>query len=333
MKIAFFETDSSEQEYFTKALAQHELAFSHKILEDSDIPALAQTQALCTFIYSSLSKERLQTMPALKLIVTRSTGYDHIDLKYCARAGITVCNVPKYGGTAVAEHTLGLMIALARNIPQAVENTYHDDFSLENLEGFELKGKTLGIVGVGTIGQSVARIGCALGMNVLGYERTPDPQKAAAIGYTEVSFKELLKSADIISLHVPYSKETHHLIDKSAFKYMKKGSFLINTARGPLVDTNALVWALDEGILAGVALDVLEGEADLREAHQPLKETHFFSHNWKTIRTNHALLKRKNVLITPHMAFYTREALETIHSETCRTIESFAQGTIANQVK
>lgn len=330
MKIAFFEVDSAEQQYFTHALPDHELTFFPHTLEEAHLAQLKTIDILSTFIYSQVTKERLQNMPCLKMIVTRSTGYDHIDMKYCKRAGITICNVPKYGGTAVAEHTIALMLALVRHIPRAAERTAHDDFSLDNLEGFECAGKTLGVVGVGTIGQSVARIAHAMSMQVIGYERTPDMKKAQEIGYTPVSLKELCKQADIITIHVPYTKETHHLIDKSLFKSMKPHALFINTARGPIVDTEALIKALDENWIAGAALDVIEGETELHEPNQPLKEHHFFSHDWRTIRRNHALLKRNNVIITPHMAFYTQEALLTIHDATVKAIQSFTTGQPVN---
>lgn len=332
MKIAFFEVEGSELFYFNENLKGHELQFYSSTLSDSDLKSLTTVEVLSPFIYSQLTKERLQNMPCLKLIITRSTGYDHIDMKYCKRAGITVCNVPKYGGTAVAEHTVGLMLSLARHIPLAVEKTTHDDFSLDKLQGFELTGKTLGVVGVGMIGQSVVRIAKALGMQVLAYERNPDKKRAEELGFTPVDFKELLKRSDIVSIHVPYTKETHHLFDKGAFKRMKPTAYLINTARGPIVDTEDLVKALDEGWIAGCALDVLEGETDLHEASQPLKQEHFFSHDWRSIRRNHALLKRENVIITPHMAFYTKEALATIHEATVKAIFAFQSGQPINTI-
>lgn len=332
MKIACFECDTEEERALKEQLHEHELTFFNHALTHEDIQKIGCADALVVFIYSQVTREIIERLPFLKLIVTRSTGYDHIDLNTCRNHGITVCNVPKYGGTAVAEHTFALMLALTRNIPQAVSRTNHDDFSVEGLAGSELAGKTLGIIGAGTIGSAVARRAKAFDMNVITHERTPNKKVEKELGTRAVSLKELFQQADIISLHVPHTAETHHLINKTAFKQMKPHALLINTARGGLIDTKALYAALTTRQIAGAALDVLEGESELKEAHQPTKSHYHREHDWSTLRNAHRLLKLPNVIVTPHMAFYTHESLHTILNATTHNIEAFARGTPSNVV-
>jgi D-lactate dehydrogenase len=294
------------------------------------LKGLYQTQVLGVFIYSKLTREVLQQMPCLKLIVTMSTGYDHIDLAYCKREGIRVCNVPKYGGACVAEHTFALILALTRHLDKAIENTRHDDFSIDELMGVNLHGKTMGVVGVGTIGQHVIEIAKAFGMNVLA--TTDRIRKGFHNGLQYVSLNELLRKSDLVTFHVPLTKKTFHMINRKNIRLMKRGSYLINTSRGGIVETQAVVGALESKRLAGAAFDVLEGEGTLREAHQPLRKEHFDAFDWHLLRKNHALLKRKNVIITPHIAFYTKESIKGILDTTIQNIKSFEKGKPQNFV-
>lgn len=322
MHITFFEVDKSEQAYFCHALPRDKLTFYEHPLYSEDIETLSHTEILVIFIYSPITREIIEKLPSLKGIVTLSTGTDHIDMEACKARGITVCNVPKYGGTAVAEHTFALMLALIRHLPKAVQQTTHDDFSLDGLCGTELAGKTLGIVGAGTIGAAVMQRARAFDMNVIVYERAHNKRALTEKGVTVVSLPHLLRTADIVTLHLPYTPETHHLLNRKTLKHMKQGAYLINTARGGLIDAQALHTALVEKHLAGAALDVLEGETELKEAHQPRKQHHFNSHNWVQLRAAHRLLKLPNVLITPHMAFYTHEAMHTILKSAVTSIKA-----------
>lgn len=326
MRIDFFESDNDERTYFEKNLEGHKLFFNNEPLEFSDVRKLAKTEILVVFIYSKITKEIVENMPHLKMIVTLSSGYDHIDLDACREHDVVVVNVPKYGGTAVAEHTFALLLSLIRKIPRAVANTSHDDFSLDGLCGFELAGKTLGVVGAGTIGSAVVRIARAFGMNVLVYERTPNKALENETGAKHASLNELLKKSDVVSLHLPYTKETHHILDRKRIEMMKDGAILINTARGGLVDSKALSDALDSRKIIGAGLDVLEGEIAHKEAHAPKKEHHIKENDWRLIRYTHALLKKPNVIITPHMAFYTKEALHVILESAVNNIKSFVLG-------
>ncbi len=330
MNIVFFETDAYEQEFLKKRLGRHHLVFHNRVLEQQDLKNLYQTEVLGAFIYSKITKEVLQNMPCLKLITTMSTGYDHIDLNACRSAGVVVCNVPKYGGVCVAEHTLALILALVRNVHRGIERTRHDDFSIEGLMGLNLEGKTLGVVGAGTIGSRVMELARAFHMNVL--VTTESKKRGTSDNITYTTLPNLLKNSDIVTLHAPLNPKTYHMINHKTIAFMKKGSFLINTARGPLIDTQALAHALDTKRLAGAALDVLEGETELHEAHQPLKHTHHRLHDWRLLRKTHALLKHKNVIVTPHIAFYTKESVQKILSTTADNIASFAKGKPINRV-
>ncbi len=330
MNIAFFETDSYEQEFFTKKCAKHNTSFYPHALTTHDLKHLYQTEILVTFIYSKITKEIIHNMPCLKLIVTMSTGYDHIDLDACRRAGITVCNIPRYGGECVAEHTFALILALLRNVHRGIERTRHDDFSIEGLRGLTLEGKTLGVIGAGAIGSRVIELARAFHMKVLVYTDTKKKGTHDHITYTTLS--DLLTKSDIVTLHVPHTPKTHHMINTKTLAMMKRGAFLINTARGPLVDTQALSHALETKRLAGAALDVLEGEAQLHEIHQPMKHTHHSLHDWRMLRKAHTLLKHKNVIVTPHIAFYTKESVDTILKTTLENIEAFLSGKHLNVI-
>lgn len=332
MNISCFECDAHERELLGQRLARHALTFHTGPLDEHNAHQFTGAQVLVIFIYSRITREILHFLPNVRLIVTLSTGYDHINLEACKEREITVCNVPKYGGTAVAEHTFALLLALLRHIPKATHNTAHDDFSLEGLCGTELAGKTLGVIGAGTIGSSVVRIARAFGMQVLICERTPNKQLEKETGAHHTLLADLLKKADIVTLHIPYTKQTHHLIDRHALRRMKPTAYLINTARGALIDTKALHTALTTKKLAGAALDVLEGEIEHKEAHAPRRAHHVQQHDWKMIRETHRLLKLPNVLITPHMAFYTQEAVHTILNTAIQSIEAFERGACAANI-
>ncbi len=330
MNIVFFEADKYERGYLEKSLKKHHVTFHNRPIELEDIKHLYQTEILGIFIYSHITARMLQNMPCLKLIVTMSTGYDHIELEACRRAGVFVANIPKYGGACVAEHTFALIFSLLRHIPKAIERTHHDDFTIDNLMGSQLEGKVLGVVGLGTIGSKVAKIAHALGMHVIA---TTESKKRGMLNDTTiVPFTTLLKKSDIVTLHVPLTKKTKYIINAKSLKLMKRGSYLINTARGSLINTASVSNALKNGKLAGFAADVLEGECELKEAHQPLKQRHHEQCNWRLLRQTHKLLKKPNVLITPHIAFYTKESIDLILKQTTVIIKAFEKGKLINNV-
>ncbi|MBI2665559.1 NAD(P)-binding domain-containing protein [Candidatus Woesearchaeota archaeon] len=263
---------------------------------------------------------------AFKLITTRSTGFDHIDVNTCIQKGISVSNVPVYGENTVAEHTFALMLGLSRKLIDCVERTRKGSFELEGLRGFDLRSKTLGIIGCGNIGQHVARIAQGFEMNVLVYDVNKNQSLAKDLGFKYATVEQLLQQSDIVTLHVPYNKHTHHLMDISKFNLMKKGAYLINTSRGGIVDTDALIASLKTQKLAGAGLDVLEEENHMCEEVALLSKEKIKECNLKTIVENHLLLEMPNVLITPHNAFNTKEALMRILQTTIETMKAFKKG-------
>lgn len=327
---------------FTEVKDHWEKNFIRKILPDQKIlflegPAQDHTKELhdvtylSIFVNSRVDKKIIELLPNLKMIATRSTGFDHIDLQTCKEKGIAVCNVPVYGENTVAEHTFALILSLSRNLRQAYLRTVQNNFSLDGLMGFDLKGKTLGIVGTGHIGLHVIRMAVGFGMKVLAFDVK---KQSEPVNFEYVSFEEILKRSDIISLHVPYLPSTRHLINRNNICLIKKGAYLINTSRGGLIETDALIEAIDKKILSGAGLDVLEEEEYVLEEKRLLEGPETKEH-WQRIQTtlkNHVLLHRENVIYTPHMAFYSYEAVQRILETTAGNIQSFLQGNPENQV-
>ena len=267
------------------------------------------------------------------MIATMSTGFDHIDLEECKKRNIKVSNVPFYGENTVAEHTMGLILALTKKIHKAIEKTKNDDFSPKGLMGTDLDGKILGIIGPGHIGQHVIKMARAFDMKVIAYSPHKEKGIEKKLEFKYVPLNYLLKHSDIVTIHAPYNKSTHHLINMDNIKLFKNGSYLINTARGQIVDTNAILYGLNKKILAGVALDVLEGECDIQEEKQIIHKEFQITCDLKTLIKNHILIKNKNVIVTPHTAFYTKEALERILDTTIKNIKSFINGKHINKLK
>ena len=333
MKLACFETAPWERRYLTRALAPQKLHvhFSPDPLTEETLDLAAGADVLSVFIYSPLTAALLRRLPRLRLIATRSTGFDHIDLASCRTRRIAVANVPSYGENTVAEHTFALILALSRNIHKAYVKTIKGDFSLEGLQGFDLKGKALGVVGGGHIGLHVIKMARGFGMEVLVSDVRKNVFLSEVLDFRYVPLETLLRRADIVSLHVPYMPSTRHLMNRTTFRLMKRGALFINTARGGLVDTDALVWALDEGIVGGAGLDVLEGEELVKEERQLLSKD-FSKEKLATALRNHILLHRENVVITPHIAFDSKEALQRILETTASNIISFLRGAPVNLV-
>jgi D-lactate dehydrogenase len=330
--IAFFETKPWEEQYLREKLKKHKLQFVPGPANEKNISKAKGSEIISVFIYSKINADMLDRLPKLRLIATRSTGYDHIDIKECGKRKIAVCNVPYYGENTVAEHTLALMLSLSRNIHKSYVRTLKDDFSIEGLTGFDLKGKTIGIVGGGHIGLHVARTARALGMHVRVYDVNKNNFLAEVINFKYVDLDELFGESDIITLHVPYNEKTRHMINKESIKKMKKGAILINTARGGVVDTDALYEALKKGAIGGAGLDVIEGEELIKEEHQ-LLDGKKNPEKWKAIVRDHKIFKMDNVVFTPHNAFNSKEALMRILDTTIENIEGNYNGGIKNIIK
>ncbi len=331
MQIAFFEIQPWEQSKLEERFAGHQLSFFERVIEPTDLEALQECEVLSVFIYSQVTAEVIGKLPNLKLIVTRSTGFDHIDLKVAKERNILVSNVPSYGENTVAEHTFALILALSRNVHKSHVRRLENNFSIDGLEGFDLKGKTLGVIGAGKIGLHVIKIARGFGMEVIAFDAFENHFLSEVLDFKYVPLETLLQQSDIVSLHTPYMKSTHHLINRKNIDLMKPGSILINTARGELVETEALIQGLDSGVLAGAGLDVVEGELLVREEKELLTQK-VSSAEVEALATDHALLSRDNVVYTPHIAFYSREALERILSTTIDNIECYAIGHCKNIV-
>ena len=321
-KITFFEIQGWENRYLKNRLKNCVLEFSGERLSLENVKEAKDSDIISVFIYSKIDREVIKRLTKLRLIVTRSTGFDHIDIRECKRRGITVCNIPSYGENTVAEHTFALILALSRNVHKSYVRSLRKDFSTEGLKGFDLKGKTIGVIGAGHIGLHVIRIAKGFGMDVLVYDIKQNPFLAEVLGFKYVSFEKLLRSSDIITLHVPYNRHTHHMINRDNIGIIKKGAILINTSRGGVVSTEALIEGLDKGILSGVGLDVIEGEELIKEEKQLLYDQKNIRILANLVR-DHILLSRDNVVFTPHIAFYSKEALERILEITVENILAF----------
>lgn len=331
MKIAFFEIQGWEKRFFKKTLKGHTLEFIKEELSEDNVDKYKDYDVISVFIYSEVTKKIIKHLPKLKLVTSRSTGFDHIDTAYCQKKSITVCNVPFYGENTVAEHTFALILALSRNVHKSYLRTLRNDFTITGLKGFDLKGKTLGVIGAGHIGLHVIRIAKGFGMEVITFDPHQNTFLEEVLDYKYVTLEKLLQKSDIISLHVPYNKHTHHLINKDNISLVKKGTILINTSRGGIIDTEALIEALDKEIIAGAGLDVLEGEELIMEE----KELLYDKNNVKALRDvvrDRILLSKDNVVFTPHIAFYSQEALERIIETTANNILEFHNKTPINQI-
>ncbi len=332
-KVAFFEVERWEEEFIKKSLKGVQLKFFEERFDPEDVWKVKDCEVLAVFIYSKITDKILEKLPKLKLIATMSTGYDHIELEACAKRGITVCNVPKYGENTVAEHTFALILAISRKIIESRDRTMRGDMSLEGLRGFDLQNKTIGIVGMGSIGQHVARIAKGFEMNILAYDLNRDKKLSKELGFKYADFNTILKNSDIITLHCPYNKATHHLINSSNIMQAKKGAVLINTARGGLVETSALLKALNKKIIGAAAIDVLEEESAIKEEKQLLSKHFTQESDLKMILQNHFLQRMDNVIITPHNAFNSKEALLRIIETTVMNIKAFNNKKPINAVK
>ena len=315
MKTILFSAKPYDREYFERENEQgdHELVFQAARLDASTARLAEGSEAVCAFVNDDLGEPVLERLAdaGVRVIALRSAGFNHVDLKAAKRLGLSVVRVPAYSPHAVAEHTVGLMLALNRRIHKAYNRVREGNFELTGLVGFDMHGKTVGVVGTGTIGTCVVRILGGLGCRVLAF----DPNENAACveaGAEYVDMARLLRESDVVTLHCPLSPETQHLIDRAAIGRMKPGAMLINTSRGGLVDTAAVIAGLKSEHLGSLGIDVYEEEADL-----------FFADHSGEVITDDVfarLLTFPNVLVTGHQAFFTQEALTQIARVTLRNL-------------
>jgi D-lactate dehydrogenase len=334
--ISFVDIDEAwEIDYLKNALAEKGTVKNFAETADLVLDKIKDTTVLSTFIQSKVNKKVIDALPNLRFITTRSTGFDHIDVEYARLKGIAVSNVPTYGENTVAEHTFALILSIARNLKKAHFKAVEGDFSIKDLMGFDLKGRTIGVVGTGHIGLRVIKMAVGFSMSVLAFDPTQNQFLSEILGFKYVDIETLLKNSDIITLHAPYNKKTHHLINMDNIELIKKGAILINTARGGLVDTLALTKALDSGILSGAGLDVLESEDIILEERQLLmrkKKDYYNPEKLQLALRNAFLLQRENVIFTPHIGFYSKEALQRILDVTIHNITGFINGSPLNLV-
>lgn len=332
-KINFYEVTPTDKRFLNRALkGRFNLNFFAEPLTEANIATARGADILSVFIYSILNKANLRKLPKLKCVATRSTGFNHIDVKFASQRDITVSNVPYYGENTVAEHTFGLILALSRNIHKAYVRTVRNNFSPDGLEGWDIKGKTLGVIGAGGIGSHVIKIAKGFGMNVLAYDVHKNHFMEEVLGFKYVPLEQLLARSDIISIHSPYNKYTHHLINMDNIVLVKKGALFINTARASIIQPEALHYALETGIFGGAGLDVFEGEDLVKEENQMLTRNVSVEH-LKAVLEKNILLNRENVIITPHIAFDSVEAVERILQTTVDNINSFSAGSATNIVR
>lgn len=328
MRVLLFSSQEYDQASFTRANRHTalELHFQPARLTLDTAALAAGFEVVCAFINDELDAAVLERLAAAgtRLIALRSAGYNHVDLPSAAHLGLTVVRVPAYSPHAVAEHAVALVMALNRRLHRAYNRTREGDFTLHGLTGFDLHGKTVGVVGTGQIGEAFARIMAGFGCQLLACDPYPNP-RLLELGARYLELPELLRDSRIVSLHCPLTGSSEHLINAQSLAQMQPGAMLINTGRGALVDTPALIDALKSGQLGYLGLDVYEEEAQLffqdRSDH-PLQDDVLAR-----------LLTFPNVIVTAHQAFLTREALDAIADTTLQNILSWAAGAAQNLVR
>lgn len=331
-KIVFFETKPWEIEYIDDAFKDYDVKFTEDKLSDLNVEDYVDVEVISGFIGSQFSSKILSKLKKLKMIATRSTGFDHIDIEYCNKNNILVCNVPSYGENTVAEHSMALLLSLSRRIPESIERVRSNNFSPDGLTGSDLKGKVIGILGTGHIGRNMINYALAFDMKVLAYDMSPDQKFALDNGFSYVDFDYLIAKSDIISVHLPYNKNTHHIMNRNVISKMKDGVIIINTARGGLIETDALFDGLSSEKVGAAGLDVLEEEKFLSEEIALLHSDDDSSVNFKVALENHMMAHLPNVIITPHNAFNSKEALERIIKSTIENIDCYFSGLCKNLV-
>lgn len=332
MYIFACDLEEWEKEKFLRLSDDHHIDFCAEKLTEETVQMAKNAEVLSVFIHSELGAGLLKRMPKLELIATRSTGIDHIDLGYCKEHQITISNVPTYGDNTVAEHVFALLLNISHKLTESIDRTRRGDFSQVGLQGFDLRGKTLGVVGTGSIGLYVIGIAQGFNMHVLAFDVKPKQELQGRFGFNYVDMKTLLTQSDVITLHVPLTPKTHHMISEEQLERMKQGVILINTSRGTVLDSKALVKALAEGKVAAAGLDVLPEEPAIREEAEMLRSVFRKKHNLETLLADHLLLRLRNVYITPHNAFNTCEAVERILDTTMKNIQGYAGGQPQNVV-
>lgn len=311
MRSVFLEVDAEDDASILARFPDAEI--HHGLLNGNDlIDACKDAEIVCCFIYSQFTREIIGKLSNLKLICTRSVGVNHIDLAACEERGIVVCHVPDYGSHVVAEHAFALLLSALRQIGTANVKVRKGQFDYHGLKGMSLFGKTIGIVGTGKIGSRTAKIAHGFGMKILATDVCRNEQLESMYGVRYTDLKTLLSQSDIISLHIPADEKTIHIIDAAALQSMKDGVVLINTARGELIDSVALLQALQSGKVKYALLDVLEHE--------------------KEFVPNKDLISHERVIVTPHIAFYADDSVKRMYDDAFTSIDEWQAGMTPHHV-
>ena len=330
MKIAFFDTHSYDKKSFAQANENfnYEIDFRDYKLNENTALTAKGFDVVCVFVNDIVNEAVIKTLKecGIKLIALRCAGFNNVDLKAADEAGIKVVRVPAYSPYAVAEHGAALLMSLTRHIPQAYLRTKTANFNIEGLTGRDLHGLTAGILGTGKIGQIMADILKGFGMNIIAYDPYPNEEWASKSGARYVTLKEIFCESDVLSLHCPLNEQTKHIVNHDSMKMMKHDAVIINTGRGALIDSKALVHALKHGQIGGIGMDVYE------------EESKYFFSDWSTdIMTDDVLarlLTFPNVIITAHQAFLTTNALKNLADTTMQNIRDFSDNAkLVNEVK
>ncbi len=342
MNISVYEMWPDLKDYLRGELKGFTIKMSEDLVSETNLNK--DTEILTVFCASPVTGKIINSLPKLKMIATMSTGFNHIDIEAAKKRKIPVCNVPVYGVHTVAEHAMGLMLALSRKLFPSVKRVKEGGYDYSGLRGIDLKGKTLGVVGTGHIGIHLVEMAKGFNMNVVAFDAFPNQELAKKNNFKYLPLDQLLATSDFISLHLPLFKETFHILNKKNIRKIKKGAYLINTARGELIESEALVWAIQNGVLAGAGLDVLEEECNVKNEGTILyeqgagknikfaKEKGFTEAQINTMLMNEILIDLPNTIVTPHNAFNTTEAMQRIIDTTAENINGFAKGKIQNDV-
>jgi len=319
MRIAFFLLGKGQKETISSRLGDHDLKFYSEPLNEGNIEDVKDSEILISR-FSGLSlkfnKEVLEKFPNLKFISTMSTGFDHIDLDYCKNKGVVVSNVPSYSESSVAEQSFALILSILKKVPKSIKTVESGSFTGKDLECSELHEKVLGVIGSGKIGLKVIKIAKGFGMKVLAYDVIKNNGAASELGFEYAELGKLLAESDVVSVHVPYNKHTYHLLNKENLKDIKQGSIIINSARGEIIDTEALLENLENKRISCAGLDVVENEG-----LELFDDPHF-----------QKLVGLENVFITPHNSANTKEAKKRMLDKTIENIQAFVNGSPKNIV-
>lgn len=318
--MAFYSTQSYDKEYFTRFNPGHEINFIETSLKEKTVKLITDETAVCAFVNDDLSATVIKTLAekGIKLIAMRCAGYNNVDLSAASEAGIKVVRVPAYSPYAVAEHAVAMIMTLNRKTHKAYNRVREGNFSLDRLTGFDLHGKTVGVIGMGKIGRVFSQIMSGFGCKILVHDLNPDPAWEQK-GWQTTGLDELFQLSDIISLHCPLTDSTRHLINQKTIHLMKRGVMIINTGRGALIDTGAVIHSLKTGRIGYLGIDVYEQEENL-----------FFRDLSENVIQDDQIMRLMsfpNVLITAHQAFFTDEALSEIARVTYANMDSFEKGT------